>query len=132
MLHFQETRERERLVPSSDFLGCVRYGTGTPGTGMDVVSNLPKYPVPVLMSYRTYRSVWYRYMDVVPNLPKCPVPVLMPYRPYRSVRYRYGCRTGTGTGIDFYAGTGGFGGLCTEYTRFSQWYRLAFQHTFSF
>ena len=29
-------------------------------------------------------------IDVVPNLPKCPVPVLMSYRTYRSVRYRYG------------------------------------------
>ena len=40
---------------------CVRSGTGTPGTGMDIVPNLPKCPVPVLMSYRTYRSVRYRY-----------------------------------------------------------------------
>ena len=40
--------------------GCVRYGTGILGTGMDVVPNLPKCPVPVLM-YRTYRSVRYRY-----------------------------------------------------------------------
>ena len=31
------------------------------GTGIDVVPNLPKSPVPVLI-------------DVVPNLPKCPVP----------------------------------------------------------
>ena len=92
--------------------GCVRYGTGILGTGMDV-PNLSKFPVPVLMSYRTYRSVRYRYwccteltevsgtgIDVVPNLPKCPVPVLksvpvpavpvsMSYRTYRSVRYRY-------------------------------------------
>ena len=30
--------------------GCVRYGTGTPGTGMDAVPSLPKCPVPVLMS----------------------------------------------------------------------------------
>ena len=30
------------------------------GTGIDVVPNLPKCPVPVLISYRTYRSVWYR------------------------------------------------------------------------
>ena len=69
------------------------------------------------MSYRTYRSVRYRYwcrtevtevhgtsIDVVPNLPKCPVPVLMSYRSYLSVRYRYWCRTElnevSGTSID--------------------------------
>ena len=40
--------------------GCVRYGTGILGTGMDV-PNLSKFPVPVLMSYRTYRSVRYWY-----------------------------------------------------------------------
>ena len=100
------------------------------GTGMDVVPNLPKCPVPVLMSYRTYRSVRNRYgcytkltkvsgiiMDVVPNLPKCPVPVWMLYRSYRSVRYRYGCRTGTSTGIgtDLHTGTSG---IYTEHTRY--------------
>ena len=41
--------------------GCVRYGTGILGTGMPVVPSLPKCPVPVLLSYRTYRSVRYRY-----------------------------------------------------------------------
>ena len=61
------------------------------GTGIDpvlIVPNLTKGPVPVLMSYRTYRSVRYRYgcrtelteasgtgIDAAPNLPKCPVPV---------------------------------------------------------
>ena len=40
---------------------CVRYGTGILGTGVDVVPKLRKCPVPVLMSYRTYRSVRYRY-----------------------------------------------------------------------
>ena len=83
------------------------------GTGIDV-PNLPKCPVPVLMSYQTYRSVRYRYVfrteltEVsgtgidAPNLPKCPVPVLM-YRTYRNVRYRC-CRTEltkvSDTGID--------------------------------
>ena len=76
------------LFPHSEmFQGCVRYGTGILGTGIDV-PNLPKCPVPVLMAYRTYRSVRYRYCcrsgltevsdtgtDVVQNLPKCPVPV---------------------------------------------------------
>ena len=69
--------------------GCVRYGTGILGTGMDV-PNLPKCPVAVLTSYRTYRTV--RYIGGVPNLPKFSVPVLM-YRIYRSFRYRYWCRT---------------------------------------
>ena len=41
-----------------------------------------------LMSYRTYRSVRYRD-DVVSNLPKCPVPISRLCRTYRSVRYRY-------------------------------------------
>ena len=89
-----------RARPTNSILH-VRYGTGVPGTGMDVVPNLPKCPVPVWMPYRTYRSVRYRYgcrteltevfgtgIDVVPNLPKCPVPVLM-YQTYRSVRYRH-------------------------------------------
>ena len=110
------------------------------GTGIDAVLKLvPKCPVPVLMLYRTYRSVRYRYeslyrywryrypyrteltemsgtdIDVAPNLPKCPVPVLMLYRNYQGVRYRYEslyryrryrypCRTEltevSGTGID--------------------------------
>ena len=83
------------------------------GTSIDVVPNLPKGSVPVLM-YRTYRSVRHRYwccteltevsgtgIDVAPNLP---VPVLMLYRTYPSVRYRYWCCTEhtevSGTGID--------------------------------
>ena len=92
--------------------GCTEI-TEVSGTGIDVVPKLPKCPVPVLMLYRTYRSVLYRYeslyryrryrygyrteltgvsgtgIDVVPNLPKCPVPVLMSSRNYQSVRYRY-------------------------------------------
>ena len=31
------------------------------GTGFDVIPNIPKCPVPVLMSYRSYLSIWYRY-----------------------------------------------------------------------
>ena len=102
--------------------------TGTGGTGIDV-PNLMKCPVPVLMSYRIYRSIQYRYwcgteltevsgsgIDDVPDLPKCPVPVRksvpiravpvsMSYRTYRSIRYRCACRTeltevsGTGTDV---------------------------------
>ena len=91
----------------------VRHGmkvcTGTGCTGIHIVQNLP---LPVSISYRTYRSIWYRYgcrtelaevcgtgieltevsgtgIDVGPSLPKGPVPVLMPYRTCRSVRYRY-------------------------------------------
>ena len=88
-----------------------RYGCRTElpqvsGTGIDIVPNLPKCLVPLLMSYLTYRSVHYRYwcrteltdvsgtgIDFVPILWMCPVPVLMSSRNYRSVRYRYWCRT---------------------------------------
>ena len=46
------------------------------GTGIDVVPNLPKCPVPVLMLCRTYRiEVSGTGIDVVPNIPKCPAPV---------------------------------------------------------
>ena len=82
---------------------------------MAVVPKFPTCPVTVLMLYRTYRSVRYRYerlyrfrlyryghrteltqvsgrgLDMVPNFPKCPVPVSMPYQAYRSVQYRYWC-----------------------------------------
>ena len=79
--------------------GCVRYGTGilgtyrygcrteltdVSGTGIDVVPNLPKCPVPVLMNYEVSSTG----IDV-PNIPKYPVPVVSPYRAYRSVWYRY-------------------------------------------
>ena len=66
--------------------------TGTSGTGIHVVPNLPKCPVPVLMSEITEVSgtgmkVCTRTggtgIHVVPNLPTCPVPVLMS-RTYRS------------------------------------------------
>ena len=74
-----------------------------------VFGTVPVFSVPVWMSYRTYRSVRYRYwcrteltevsgtgIDVVPKLPKypvpvwksVPVPVLTPYRTYRSIWYR--------------------------------------------
>ena len=74
--------------------------TGTDGTGIHVVPNFPKFSVPVLLSYRAYRSVRYRYwcrteltevsgtgIDVLPNVPKYPVPVIggLPwYVPYRT------------------------------------------------
>ena len=111
--------------------------TEVSGTGIDVVPQLPKCPVPVwmsvrvmaapvLMTWRTYRSVRYRYwcgtentevsgtgmklctgtggtgIVVVPKVPKCPVPVLMSYRSYRNVRYRYSCRTGNTGGMPRY------------------------------
>ena len=60
-----------------------------PGTGIDIVPKLPKCLVPVLTSYRSYRSVRYRCfrrtevteasgagIGVVPNSPKFPVPVI--------------------------------------------------------
>ena len=102
---------------------CARYGTRILGTGWDVVPSSPKFPVPVFMSYRTHRSVRYRYwcctentqvfgtgmkvctgIHVVSNLPKCPVRVLMSYRKYPCVWCRYWCLTEviqvSGTGID--------------------------------
>ena len=82
---------------------CTNSGTNvhtdTGGTGIDVVPNLPKCPVPGI--------------DVVPNLPRCPVPVLMLYRTYPSVRCRYGYRTElievSGTRMKVCTGTGGTG-----------------------
>ena len=128
----------------------VRYSTGMFGAGMDVV------PKPVLMLYRTYRSVRYLYerlyryrryryqylteltegchaevtevsgtgVDVISTLRKCPVPVLTSYRTYRSVRYRYWYRTDTGlaTGADLGTCTGG---MCTEYPPISRRYPLS-------
>ena len=80
---------------------------------VDVVPNLPKYPVPVSMLYRyryqpryrrPYRYRRYRYrcrteltkvsgtgLGVVPNLMMCSVTVLMLYHTHRSVRGRYRC-----------------------------------------
>ena len=120
-------------VPGTGF--CFTELSEVLGTGIDVVpipvptpvpTSIPVPKVPVLMSYRIYRSVRYRYwcrtevtevsgtgIDVVPNLPKCPVPVLMSYRTYRSVRYRYWCCTEitevSGTGMKVCTGTGGTG-----------------------
>ena len=87
--------------------------TGTGGTGIVVVPNSPKYPVPVLMSYRSYRSIpcqcWSRTelievsgtgIGAALNLPKCPVPVLMLYTKLTEV---------SGTGMKVCTGTGGTG-----------------------
>ena len=99
--------------------------TEVSGTGIDVVpipvptpvlTSIPVPGWPVLMSYRAYQSIRYRYwctertevsgtgIDAVPNLPKCSKPVLMLYRSYRSVWYRYWCCTDlsevSGIGID--------------------------------
>ena len=41
--------------------GCRTELTEVSGTGIYIVPNLPKCPVPVSISYRTYRSVRYRY-----------------------------------------------------------------------
>ena len=92
--------------------GCVRCGTGILGTGMDVLPNLPKCPVPVLMSYRTYRSFRYRYwcrteltevsgngIDAVPKLQKCPVPVWKSV-PVPAVPVSISFIEVSGTGID--------------------------------
>ena len=50
------------------------------GTGIDVV------PIP---DTGTNSGTDVLGIDVVPNLPKCSVPVLMSYRTFRSVRFRY-------------------------------------------
>ena len=95
-------------------------------TGIDAVPKLPKCPVAVLLLYRTYQSVRYRYeslyryrwcrgpyrteltevsatgIDVVSNLPKCPVPGLKSYPTYRSVRYRQYLRYIPAVGIGTY------------------------------
>ena len=57
-----------------------------------VLPNFPKCPVPVLMLYRTYRSVRYRYY--LPNSPKCPA---LLYRNYLSGMKL--CNRTSGTGI---------------------------------
>ena len=67
-----------RTYRSVRYLYCTEF-TEVSSTGIDVVPNLPKCPVAVLMMYRTYRSVRYLYcteftevsstgIDVVPNL----------------------------------------------------------------
>ena len=109
-------RNKSRVCSVRNPHSRYRYGfrtelTEVSGTGIHVVPNLPKCPVPALM-YRNYRSVRYRYESLyryrqyrypcrtevtevsgtgidVPNLSKCPVLVLMSYRIYRNVRYRY-------------------------------------------
>ena len=99
---FRSARYRYRCCVDTDTNSGTNVHTGTRGTGVDVVTNLPKCPVPVLMSYRIYQSIrhqnWGRTeltyvsgtgIDVVPEYPKCPVPVLMLYRTYRRVRYRH-------------------------------------------
>ena len=97
---YRSVRYRYRCCTDTGTNSGTDVHTGTGGTGFDVVPNLPKCPVPVLMD-RTYRrvgtdmkvcteltEVFGTGIDAVPNLPKCPVPVLMD-RTYRSVRYRY-------------------------------------------
>ena len=55
-----------RIRFGRNYQGCVRYGTGILGTGMDIHTELTE--------------VSSTGIDIVPNLPKCPVPVLMLYR----------------------------------------------------
>ena len=50
-------------------------------------------------------------IDVVPNLPKCPVPVLEVYQTYRSTKVCTGTGTGTGTGTHLNTYTGSTGGI---------------------
>ena len=99
-----------------------------PGTGMNVVPKLPKRPAPVFMSFRTYRSIWYRHGSLHrywqyrcpyrTNVPRCSIPVLVRTEltemcatgidvvPNLSVGYRFWYRTelpevsGTGSDIE--------------------------------
>ena len=57
---YRSVRYRYRCCTGTGTGSGTYVHTGTAGTGIDV-PNLPKYPVPVSMSYRTYRSVQYRY-----------------------------------------------------------------------
>ena len=71
----------------------------------------------------------------VPNLPKFPVPVLISYRTYRVAPYRYGCRTEltevSGTDIDVPVPVPApvqtwvhIPAVCTEQPGISRWYPL--------
>ena len=61
-----------------DRYGCRTELTEVSDTGIDVVPNLPKCPVPVLM-LTEITEVSGTGMKVAPNFPKCPVPVWMSY-----------------------------------------------------
>ena len=67
---FRTVRHRYRFCNDTGTNPGTDVHTGTGGTGIDVVPNLPKCPVPVLMPYRTYGSV------------------RRSYQTHRSVRYR--------------------------------------------
>ena len=62
---------------------CVRHGvteiSEVSGTGIDVAPILVPTPVQTFIPVPP---------DVVPDVPKCPIPVLMSYRTYRRVRHR--------------------------------------------
>ena len=93
--------------------GCRTELTKVSGTGIDVVPNLPKCPVPVLM-YRNYWSVRYRWYGCRTELTEVSgTGILMSYRTYRSGRYRYWfCTELTGvsaTGLQVCTGTVGTG-----------------------
>ena len=55
-IHFEIPNDNMWKIGSKGMFGRVCTGTGTVG-----VPTLPKLRVPVLRSYRTYRSVEYRY-----------------------------------------------------------------------
>ena len=58
---FRSVRYRYRCCIDAGTNSSTAVHIGTGGTGIDVEPNLPKCPVPVLMSYRAYRSVRYLY-----------------------------------------------------------------------
>ena len=61
--------------------------TEVSGTGIDVVPNSPKCPVTYWCRIKLTKLSG-TGISVVPNLRKCLVPVLMSYRSYRSARHR--------------------------------------------
>ena len=63
--------------------------TEVSSTGIDVVPKLPKYPVPVLISYRTYRGVRHRYWRCTELTEVSGTGIDVVYQTYGSVRYRY-------------------------------------------
>ena len=58
---YYSVRYRHRCRTDTGTNSGTNVRTGTGGTGIDVIPNLPMCPVPVSMSYRTYRSVRYQY-----------------------------------------------------------------------
>ena len=77
----------------SPFTSWSRYFRADIQIHKGVFGTVPVFSVPVLMSYRTYRSVRYRYYWYRTELTEVSETGIVSYRTYRIVRYRYWCRT---------------------------------------